>query len=312
MISTGAGAYAITLNNTGTATIGTFWFAWLPGEDFMSGAKPTNITAPAGWTATITGSGNSTDGYAIQWKATSAASYLQPGSSLSGFAFHSALTSAELTSDDSQFFASTPVGTSVTYTGAPFSSTANSFVVHFVQGPTGYSVTPDRATINASQAASTGFTFAGAEVGSTYNFSISSSGGGTAVTGSGSVTSATQDVTGINVASLPDGTLTFSVTLAESGSVGAPATTTATLDTAAPSGYSISADASTINIAAATSTGFTFAGATTGDTYHYTVTTSGGSGSVSNSGTVTSATQNVTGINVSSLSDGTLSFSVTI
>ena len=49
--------------------------------------------------------------------------------------------------------------------------------------------------------------------------------------GSGQITSATQQVTGINVSSLPDGILTYSVTLTDAASlVGDPATTTATLD----------------------------------------------------------------------------------
>ena len=66
------------------------------------------------------------------------------------------------------------------------------------------------------------------------------------MTGSGSVTSATQDITGINVSSLADGTLTFSVTLTDAaGNVGTAATATATLDKTAPSGYTISADQAT-------------------------------------------------------------------
>ena len=67
------------------------------------------------------------------------------------------------------------------------------------------------------------------------------------MTGSGSVTSATQDITGINVSSLSNGTLTFSVTLTDAaGNTGAAATATATLDTAVPSGYTIAADQATI------------------------------------------------------------------
>ena len=59
--------------------------------------------------------------------------------------------------------------------------------------------------------ASAGFTFANAGVGDTYSYTVSSSAGGTPVTGSGTVTSATQDVTGINLSALSDGTLSFSV-----------------------------------------------------------------------------------------------------
>src|ERR1700688_2789545 len=38
----GVNDYSITLNNTGTTTIGTFWFAWVPGAGFLS-ATPTDI-----------------------------------------------------------------------------------------------------------------------------------------------------------------------------------------------------------------------------------------------------------------------------
>ena len=38
----GVNDYSITLNNTGTTTIGTFWFGWVPGAGFLS-AAPTDI-----------------------------------------------------------------------------------------------------------------------------------------------------------------------------------------------------------------------------------------------------------------------------
>ena len=51
------------------------------------------------------------------------------------------------------------------------------------------------------------FTFAGAEVGTTYNYTLTSSGGGTPLTGSGTITSATQQVTGVTTFGLNEGTL---------------------------------------------------------------------------------------------------------
>ncbi len=89
--------------------------------------------------------------------------------------------------------------------------------------PSGYSIKADQSTLDSSTAASAGFTFEGAEVDATFNYSISSDGGGTPVTGSGTITLAAQDVTGINVSSLLNGTLTFSVTLTDpSGNLGLP------------------------------------------------------------------------------------------
>ena len=138
--------------------------------------------------------------------------------------------------------------------------------------PSGYTISSDTSTYNATTASSAGFTFANAEVGDTYAYTVSSSGGGTAVSGNGSVATATQDVTGINISSLPDGTLTFSVTLTNAvGNTGAAATATATLDQTAPSGYTVSSDASTYNAITASSAGFTFANAEVGATFAYVI-----------------------------------------
>ena len=92
---------------------------------------------------------------------------------------------------------------------------------------------------------------------------------------------------------------------------GAAATATATLDTTAPSGYSITAKDAEVNSTNATATGFTFTGAEIGATYTYTITSSGSTTAVvTNTGTVTSANQVVGNIDVSSLPDGTLTYDV--
>jgi hypothetical protein len=48
--STTAGAYdyTITLNNTG-GPIGTFWFAWVPGGNFLTPGDLISVTEPNGW-----------------------------------------------------------------------------------------------------------------------------------------------------------------------------------------------------------------------------------------------------------------------
>ncbi len=102
--------------------------------------------------------------------------------------------------------------------------------------PSGYAVTPDPTVYGNSNADSAGFTISGQNgelyTGDVYNYTISSTGGSEQVTGSGTVTSTTssQTVSGIDLSSLPNGTLTFSVTLTDvSGNIGAPATATASL-----------------------------------------------------------------------------------
>ncbi len=179
--------------------------------------------------------------------------------------------------------------------------------------PSGYTIAATDTLLNATEATAASFTFTGAEVGATYSYTVISSGGGTPVTGSGTISSATQQVTGINVSSLPDGTLTYSVTLRDTaGNTGGAATATATLDKTAPAGYAVTANDTLLNATEATAAGFAFTGAEVGTTYNYTVTSSGGGTPVTGSGTIASATQQVTGINVSSLPGEMLTYSVTL
>lgn len=86
MVSPGVFQYDLTLTNTGTTTIGTFWFSWIPGAGFM-GVTPTNVMSPAGWAAMITNSGAS-----IQWTNPSP---LAMGGSVTGFMFDSTMTPAQ-------------------------------------------------------------------------------------------------------------------------------------------------------------------------------------------------------------------------
>ncbi len=120
--------YEIVLKNTGTTTIGTFWFSWVPGRDYMP-SPPTNIGAPLYWSGLST-HGGATDGYGIQWTTPYSIYYLPAGQSFSGFSFDSAMTPAQL--------AASPVGVSYVYIGAP-------------QGDPGYNFTVMSAVATAPQ-----------------------------------------------------------------------------------------------------------------------------------------------------------------
>ena len=102
--------------------------------------------------------------------------------------------------------------------------------------PVGYTVNINQATINDTNETALSFTFAGAEVGATYNYSIDDTNGGTPpVTGTAAVISATQQISGINVTSLTDGVLTLTVTLTDTaGNIGSPATDTISKDATLP------------------------------------------------------------------------------
>ncbi|QDH81320.1 T9SS type B sorting domain-containing protein [Echinicola soli] len=179
--------------------------------------------------------------------------------------------------------------------------------------PSGYSVSIDQAEFNASNQAAASATLAGAEVGSTYNYTFSSDGGGTNVTGSGNVSTPTDQITGIDLSSLGDGDITLTVTLTDTfGGTGAAVTDSAIKDSSAPFGYSASIDQGFINFSNHSSCSFTFSGAEVGATYQYTFSSSGGGAHVTGSGTLATATDQVTGIDLSGLTDGTITLSATL
>jgi hypothetical protein len=129
--SPGVFDYDLTLNNTGTTGIGTFWFAWIPGDNFMTVA-PTDVQSPAGWTANII------PGFSIQWLDSGS---LSQGTSQSGFEFESTLTPAQL--EGPSIIPSDPVATSFVYIGAPFNDPG----FQLVATPAQTTSTPEPGTI---------------------------------------------------------------------------------------------------------------------------------------------------------------------
>jgi hypothetical protein len=119
--------YDITVKDTGTTAIGTFWFSWIfsPAEDFLPTA-PLSESSPTGWAAALTGSNNSSDGTAIQWVATT--NKIQPGATLGGFDFTSSDSPAVLAGTSPSHPAS-QILTSFVYAGAPLSDAGFQFIV---------------------------------------------------------------------------------------------------------------------------------------------------------------------------------------
>ncbi|HEY2586260.1 MAG TPA: hypothetical protein VGI81_10900 [Tepidisphaeraceae bacterium] len=129
-VSTGPqNTYAMAINDAADATqpIGTVWFAWVPGEDFLP-TSPISETAPSGWRVNAITHAGSNDGYAIQFVASSASSDIPIGGSLSGFGFTTADTPAQI-QGNSPFFPGTPVLTTFAYDAGPFSDAGTEFVV---------------------------------------------------------------------------------------------------------------------------------------------------------------------------------------
>lgn len=103
--------YTLTLTDTGSTPISTFWFGWIPAYDLLPHA-PTNFASPTGWTGT-----DAPDVFGVasaQWVNTTTP--LQPGHSLSGFAFDT--PDANITTGTSAFFG-LPIDETYVYIGAP-------------------------------------------------------------------------------------------------------------------------------------------------------------------------------------------------
>jgi hypothetical protein len=122
--------YDIKLTDTGTTTIGTFWFSWVPGEGFMP-TLPSSILSPAGWSDMVTNGPPPSDGYSIQWVTTTP---IMSGDSVSGYEFQSTMTPAQLASI-SLIHPPQPIATSFIFSGAPFSDPGTSFVATPVPEP---------------------------------------------------------------------------------------------------------------------------------------------------------------------------------
>lgn len=114
--------------------------------------------------------------------------------------------------------------------GTASTASSEASVVYDSQPPSGYAVSFLPGPFTA-----TGFEIIGGEAGSVYHFSIASSAGGTPVTGSGVMGAERQQVTGLDLSGLPDGTLTLTVILSDAlSNAGAAASATREKQSAGP------------------------------------------------------------------------------
>src|SRR5262245_54908971 len=82
-IGGGAWHYDIVLTNISQDPVGTFWFAWVPGADFLP-SMPMNIQPPTDWIYILNGG----PGYSINYYANPHDAAIQPGDALT-FGFDS-------------------------------------------------------------------------------------------------------------------------------------------------------------------------------------------------------------------------------
>lgn len=93
--------YTISLENTGTQSLNTFWYGWTPGVfDLPAGTTQSAANSSLGWVATI-------DGNSIEWQNTASAPSLGAGQTET-FTFDSTASLSEITAS--------PSGNSVAFT----------------------------------------------------------------------------------------------------------------------------------------------------------------------------------------------------
>src|SRR5690606_26494757 len=164
--------------------------------------------------------------------------------------------------------------------------------------PTDYSVTIIQDPIDLTNQTAVGFSISEVPIiGSSYNYTFNSSGGGTPVTGSGGIISITNpfNVNNIDLSGLPDGTIQLSVTLTSLfGNVGDPASDVSIKKTTVPSGYTVAIDQGALDSNNIAAVSFTFSGAEVGATYNYTFSSDTGPEEVIGNGTIVTANDQVT------------------
>ncbi|MBE3659302.1 hypothetical protein BOO92_21975, partial [Vibrio navarrensis] len=181
------------------------------------------------------------------------------------------------------------------------------------QTPTGHSVTFGDTLYSNAEKTAASFSFSNAEAGANYSYTISSSNGGSNVTGTGTLASASETLSGIDLSNLNDGTLTLSVIVTDSaGNSASAVTASSTLDTAVPTGHSVTFGDTLYSNAEKTAASFSFGNAEAGANYSYTISSSNGGSNVTGTGTLASASETLSGIDLSNLNDGTLTLSVII
>ncbi|WP_240036198.1 Ig-like domain-containing protein [Pseudoalteromonas sp. A757] len=117
----------------------------------------------------------------------------------------------------------------------------------------------------------------------------------------------------LDVSGLNNGTLTVSATQVDSaGNTSTAATQTITLDNSAPSGISATIDQDLINAGNETAFSFTLTGLESTGSFTYEISDGSSSVSSASATAITGTTQQETGINVTSLNEGTLTLSVTV
>lgn len=172
--------------------------------------------------------------------------------------------------------------------------------------PAGYSVQWLATSITGGNQGSIFFLISGGEVGASFTYTITSTGGGGPIAGSGTITNPAQSVGPLDVTSLGNGDVTVEVTLTNPAGAGPAVSDTIPKNAVPPpAGYSVDWITVPIDPGNETAAEFEIAAGTAGDGYSYTIYSSGGGSPITGSGTLATGTQSfiedVSGLNVGTL-----------
>ena len=252
-------------------------------------SSPSNQTVTSGNTASFTASASGTPTPTVQWDvSTSGASAFTPISGATSSTYSLTAASADNGSQYEAIF-SDSYGTLTT--------TPATLTVDFAPTVTS---TPSSETAGAGGTVT--FTAAAsANPAATVQWEVSTS-GATAFSAISGATSTTYSFTAASTDSGNQYEAVFSNGIGSSAKT-APATLTV---------FSVTANQATLDLSDDTVASFAITNGVATDSYKYTVTSSGGSGTVTGSGTLSFTSQQVDNVNVSSLPSGTLTYSVTL
>ncbi|MBY6069020.1 DUF11 domain-containing protein [Leisingera aquaemixtae] len=210
----------------------------------------------------------------------------------------------------------TATGTLVNTTGSLTSSLGTSGTAQATLTVPALSLASPIATddvVNASEAATLSLSGTTEQIEDGQSVSVTVTDGSSATaSGSATVASGAWSLS-LDVSSLADGSLTVTADASDAAGSAAPQASAAiSKDATAPTGYSAAFDQAAANAANENAISFTFADAETGAAYSYSISSSGGGADVTGSGTIASAADQITGLDLSGLASGTLTLTVTL
>ncbi len=178
--------------------------------------------------------------------------------------------------------------------------------------PNGYVIAVDQEVINSSNENSASFSLTGGESGATYSYVFMNNNSMDSVSATAGLVSETQIFNPIDLSSLDDGKIILTLTLTDkNGNKGEAAADSVMKDTKAPSGYAVSFKQDIINISNFGNASFQMKDAEVTSEYKFIISDEEGN-EISDSGMVSALSHKVDGINLSTLSDGKISLSVSL